>query len=781
MRKIWDIPGGVHPPENKQQSVNAPIGSIPLPSEIILPLNQHIGGAAMPIVKVGEHVKKGQKIAEAQGLVSAPVHASTSGTINAVEDRFVPHPSGMSAPCIVIQPDGDDSWCSLNPCEDYLSLSHNTLIEKIRDAGIAGMGGAGFPSAVKLNPRADHIIDTLILNGTECEPYITADDVLMRERAVDIVAGAELLAYILGPSKHNRAAVELETKTENDKTSGSNNSKSLAHIIIGIEDNKPEAIAAMREAAKDSVVEIVSFPTKYPSGGEKQLIQILTGKEVPSGGIPAQIGIVVQNIGTAVAAYRAARYGEPLISRVTTVVGESLTTQRNIEVLLGTPVAHVLAEHGFQAERSARLIIGGPMMGFAMEQTDVPVIKTTNCVLVPSKQEMPEQPAAQPCIRCGMCAEACPASLLPQQLLWFSQSEDVDKLKSHHLFDCIECGACSYVCPSNIPLVQYYRASKGMIRHIESEKEKSDRSRQRFEFRQERIDKAEAEKEAKRAARKKAAEEAKKKLAEQQASGEDTSKPSSPPMVKTDEADNLEAQRAKLARALTSAEGRVERASGQIETAKAEGQDSRLETLAARLKQAEQKRDDAKAKLESFDRDGAAASSPAQSVGKPTGSEKPTMSPAEKQQKTIDTLKKRIATAEQKLAEAEQAGASTTDALRNGVEKLRSKLLDAEKERDTLSQSASEAGNESPVSAGAETDKMRAAEMAIEKAKANAAAQANMSDEEKAKKQIESLKQRLEKARSRFEKAQKEDNPNVEAFKLGVEKLEKKLLEVEAQ
>jgi len=334
---------------------------------------------------------------------------------------------------------------------------------------ISGMGGAGFPTSVKLNPRKDHKIDTLIINGTECEPYITADDMLMREYADEIVSGVEILAHILEQPEH---------------------------IIIGIEDNKPEAIEAVKAAVEksESNIEVAVFPTKYPSGGEKQLIQILTGKEVPSGKLPADIGIVLQNVGTAQAVYRAIQFGEPLIQRVTTVVGEALKTQRNVRVLIGTPIEHVLAEHGFNAKDCARLIIGGPMMGFAIEELEAPVIKATNCLLVPSKSEMPNPDPQQACIRCGMCAEACPASLLPQQLYWYSRSEDFEKLETHNIADCIECGACSFVCPSNIPLVQYYRASKGAIRQHEQEKQKSEHARKRFEFRQARLEQMEAEK-----------------------------------------------------------------------------------------------------------------------------------------------------------------------------------------------------------------------------------------------------------------------------------------------
>ncbi|PCK09934.1 MAG: electron transport complex subunit RsxC [Alteromonadaceae bacterium] len=600
MRKIWDIPGGVHPPENKAQSNHRPIAQVALPKQVILPLNQHIGAAAIPCVSVGERVLKGQVIATAQGLISAPLHASTSGTVSAIESRLIPHPSGMSADCIIIDCDGQDTWVPLKPCEDPLAEDKKALIEKIRNAGIAGMGGAGFPCAVKLSPRANSPIDTLILNGTECEPYITADDMLMRERAEEIIQGAQVLAHLLGQPKE---------------------------ILVGIEDNKPEAIAAMQSAAEGTPISIVGFPTKYPSGGEKQLIYILTGKEVPSKALPASVGVVLQNVGTALAAWRAVRYGEPLVSRVTTVVGESLSVQQNVEVVLGTPVDHILAEHGYQSANSSHLIIGGPMMGHAMEQSQIPVIKTTNCILAPSPQEMPEQAPAQACIRCGMCAEACPASLLPQQLYWYAQAEDFDKLNDHNLFDCIECGACSYVCPSNIPLVQYYRASKGAIRQADNEKLKSDRSRERFEFRQTRLAKVEAEKEERRQARKRAAEEAKKKQAEKAAKAaenpETATEAASPEKAATDtnkekttvnnndlvmaamaKANNAEVdpakEKAKRERALSGAESSLERVLRQLQEAKDISDDARAETLQARIKQVELKVKEAKEKLEAL-------------------------------------------------------------------------------------------------------------------------------------------------------------------------------------
>ena len=484
MQKIWDIPGGVHLVENKEQSLQLPLADIPLASEFIYPLNQHMGAPAIPLVNVGDKVLAGEKIAEADGIFSAPIHASTSGTIIAIENRPLPHPSGLQGEAIVLASDGEHQWKELQDCEHYRELPHLELVEKIRSAGIVGLGGAGFPTAVKLNPKASYSIHTLILNGTECEPYITADDILMQTRGDEIIAGAEILAIILN-------------KPQN--------------ILIGVEDNKPKAIAAIRKAIAaykpitGVSIRVVSFPTKYPSGGEKQLIKILTGQEVPNGDIPASIGIVVQNVGTAVAVYRAARFGEPLVSRITTLVGDALEVQRNINAPLGTPISHLLEQHGFDRRNNQRLIMGGPMMGFTLATDAVPVIKTTNCIIAPSVQELPAPAAERACIRCGFCEQACPVSLLPQQLYWYARHEDYDRAENYHLFDCIECGACAHVCPSNIPLVQYYRAAKGAIRNNRQEKIKSDLSRQRFEFRKQRLAIAEAEKNTKREARKRAA------------------------------------------------------------------------------------------------------------------------------------------------------------------------------------------------------------------------------------------------------------------------------------
>ena len=681
--KIHDFHGGVHPPENKHQSTGEPIGSIPLAEDLIVPLNQHIGATAIPLVKLGQEVLKGQKIAEADGPVSCPVHAPSSGKVMAIEPMAVPHPSGMVADCIQIRTDGRDQWCALEPVDDFRNQPVDDLLEKIRDCGIAGMGGAGFPTAVKLNPRGGAEIDTLIINGTECEPYITADDMLMREHAEEIIAGVEILAYLLDEPER---------------------------VLIGIEDNKPEAIAAMKQAAQGTRFSIVTFPTKYPSGGEKQLIEILTGREVPNEGLPANVGIVCQNVGTARAVYRAIALGEPLISRITTVVGESLERQRNIEVPLGTPIRHLLDSHGVDRKQLQRVIIGGPMMGYTIDDESAPVVKTTNCILAPTDRELPPPPPAQACIRCGLCAEACPASLLPQQLYWYARAEDREKLQAYNLFDCIECGACSYVCPSSIPLVQYYRAAKGDIRNALAEKEKADRARERFEYRKLRLEKAEQEKEAKRLARKQAAEEARKQREQQADSPEAQAAKAESDVVaaalarvKAKQA-SPEQQLARAQRTLTSAEHRVERMQQKL----AEAEEAQKPQLAAQLKAAELKLQEARDKCAEAEKLAAAAPAEApQTATEPSVTEdkltvaaasssaagsaiekakaaaaaRASMSPEQKLATEIEALEKRVEKAAARLEKARSDDDPNTSAFETALNKLQDKLAAKRREQ----------------------------------------------------------------------------------------------------
>lgn len=592
MRKIWDIHGGVHPLENKSQSVQTAIKQASIAKELVLPLSQHIGSPAKPVVSIGDRVLKGQLIAEATGFVSVPVHASTSGEIIAIETRPIVHPSGMDAPCIVIKSDGKDEWTEHQGLSDYRHLEKPILIEHIRNCGIAGMGGAGFPSAVKLNTRDDQVIETLIINGTECEPYITSDDILMRERAEQVIGGVQILQHLIAPSKET---------------------------LIGIEDNKPEAIAALNKFLADNNIkdiEVVSFPTKYPSGGEKQLIQILTGKEVASGGLPAAIGVVCQNIGTTTAIYRAVCFGEPLVSRITTVTGDAVKQQQNYEVALGTPMEHLLSLSGYEQSKASRLIMGGPMMGFTVETEQAPIVKTTNCILAPSVKELPPPPPAQACIRCGMCAEACPVSLLPQQLFWYAQAKDHERLQDHNLMDCIECGACSYACPSQIPLVQYYRASKADIRQAALDQKKSEQSKLRFEAREARLLAIEQEKEARRKARKK--------------------------VVKP--------------KAATPAAAKVEAASEATT-------DKTADVITANAATSPSAADDKSAIIQ-------AAIERAQA--------KQAQTPANKLKTQISSLENRIKKAQEKLVAAERGGDDTVHILRSSVEKLQKKLSDAQ-------------------------------------------------------------------------------------------------------
>ncbi|MDP3584615.1 MAG: electron transport complex subunit RsxC [Thiobacillus sp.] len=471
-RTLHTFKGGVHPPEHKAESNARPVHAAPLPRKLVIPLRQHIGNPAKPVVSVGERVLKGQLIGAADGYISAAVHASSSGTITAIGPALVPHASGLPDDCITIETDGLDEWITRTPL-DYRALDPSELRMRLRDLGLAGLGGAAFPSAVKLDPGARHDCPTLILNGGECEPWITCDDVLMRQHADDILQGVAVMRHLLGSTE----------------------------VIVGIEDNKPEAIAAMQAAAAkmDFATEVVAVPTIYPAGGAKQMVQTLTGKEVPSGKLSTDIGIQVFNVGTAYALARAVHRGEPLISRLVTVTGHVLRPQ-NVEALIGTPMQALIDVAG-DRDGTTGVLMGGPMMGVPITNTGVPVIKATNCVLVKSRELFPPLPRALPCIRCTRCADACPAELQPQELFRFAKAGDFGRAQEYHLFDCIECGCCSYVCPSHIPLVDFYRYAKSEIWAREKEKRASDLARERHDFRQFRLEREKKEKAEKLAAK----------------------------------------------------------------------------------------------------------------------------------------------------------------------------------------------------------------------------------------------------------------------------------------
>ncbi len=483
MLQLFRFKGGVKPATNKTQSTHLPIAVAPLPTRLVVPLHQSIGGTPQPLVAIGDKVLKGQKIGAADGWISAAVHAPTSGTVVDVGLHVVPHPSGLSAACVVIEADGKDEWITRQRI-DPSQLEPEQVREALREAGVVGLGGAVFPSHAKLSPSKTVPMEELVINGAECEPFITCDDLLMRERAEDIVRGVAIFRDLLRPKK----------------------------VLIGIEDNKPEAVAAMSAAVK-AVGEdfaVIAVPTRYPAGGAKQLIRVLTGKEVPASKRSTDLGVQCFNVATAYTAYRAIAHGEPVISRLVTLTG-NVEGPRNWEVLIGTPMDQFLPL-GKVKPGTTGYLMGGPMMGFEMPTIDTPLVKATNCIIALSPELFPSPPPEMPCIRCGECARACPHELQPFEMYWFSRAKNFGKAQEYKLFDCIECGCCSFVCPSRIPLVQYFRFAKSEIWARERDKKAADSAKERFDFRTLRDEREKAEKAEKLA--KAAAAQAAKKAAE---------------------------------------------------------------------------------------------------------------------------------------------------------------------------------------------------------------------------------------------------------------------------
>lgn len=457
---------GVHPADHKRPASDVPTRKLPIPPRLHLMLSQHVGAPSRPIVLVGEKVRKGQLIAAAQGNISAPLHASTSGTISAIGEITAPHASGLPGMAISIDSDGEDAWVETEVTTDPFSLSPEDIAKRVAAAGVVGLGGATFPSSVKLNLGRRSKIDTLIMNGSECEPYLSCDDRLMRDRAADIVTGIRLMLISTGAG---------EAK-------------------VGIEDNKPEAIAAMREAAaRFDNVTIFPVPARYPMGSDRQLIVELTGREVPSDARAADVGVIVHNVGTAYAVQQAVCLGRPLVSRVMTLNGGAAATPGNYEVPLGTLISDLVAFTGGTTGDVAKLVMGGPMMGTILPHMRVPVIKGTSGILLLDANEAAGG-EVEDCIRCGSCVKACPMGLLPLEMSARIRNDEMDAAADLGLADCIACGCCAYVCPSHIPLVQYFYHAKGDLYARERNKLRTEATKKMALQRQERLEREQREK-----------------------------------------------------------------------------------------------------------------------------------------------------------------------------------------------------------------------------------------------------------------------------------------------
>ena len=430
--KLRTFKGGIHPPDNKHWTSHKAIEDCPLPDELVVPLSQHIGAPSVACVEVGQHVAKGQEIGSAKGFVSVPVHASTSGEVFAIENR--PHPFGTPLPAVVIKPDGEDSWSSNLQFTDPGSLTSDELIEKVRQAGVVGMGGAAFPAHVKMSPPPEKPIHTLLFNGVECEPYLTSDHRMMLEESERVLQGVALLQYVYGAER----------------------------VVIGIEANKPDAIALLKKQCADAPVEILPLQVKYPQGAEKQLIAAATGREVPSGGLPMDVGVAVHNVSTAAAVTDAVMLGRPLIERVCTVTGPAIKEPKNLRIRIGMPLSHLVEVCGGLVEEPGKIILGGPMMGFTQVGLDVPVIRGSSGLLLLREEDIANSPEG-PCIRCARCVQACPMNLMPTTIAAYARRDLVVETEEYCAMDCIECGSCSYVCPACIPLVQSIRHGKAAV------------------------------------------------------------------------------------------------------------------------------------------------------------------------------------------------------------------------------------------------------------------------------------------------------------------------------
>ena len=461
--------GGLRLPAEKHASTSVPILEIPVPDMLVVPLEQHVGAPSRPAVAVGDAVLRGQVIAAADGVVGVPVHAPSSGRVAAIEARPVARRRGDAAPCIVIECDGEDRACPTIRHNDFLAMPPSDLLSHILDGGIVGLGGAVFPTAQKLMQARTSGVECLILNGVECEPCISCDDMLMRENAAQVVGGARVLMH----------ALQIDT------------------CYIAVESDKPDAIKRLAEAlnqVNDDRIILKQVPAIYPSGAEDQLVQLVVRREVPSGGLPTDVGCLVQNVGTAAAVYDWVVEGNPLISRVTTITGDGIASPVNVRARIGTTAAQIIEAAGGYRGEPQYLVFGGPMTGKSVTTDDVPLDKSANCIL--ALADLPSPGPTMPCIRCGDCAAVCPVQLLPQQLDWYARADDEAKLREFGLVDCIECGCCDLVCPSHIPLTAGFRKAKHRIRELADEKARAELAKRRFEARNERLAREQSEREA---------------------------------------------------------------------------------------------------------------------------------------------------------------------------------------------------------------------------------------------------------------------------------------------
>lgn len=437
-RSDYKFKGGIHPNDCKSLSAHKIIGKAPIPKKVWRPYIQHTGIRTQPIVNIGDYVKVGTKIGEAQGYISVPTHASISGKVVNIDEIDHPVLPKRTLTC-VIESDGQDIWEENIKERDYSNFSRQELNQIIHDTGVVGLGGGAFPTHVKLNPPKEKPIDTLIVNGCECEPYITADHQLILEKAAEIVKGIQIIAKILD----------------------------VKNVIIAIEDNKPDAILIMTDALlENNVYKVVKLKSKYPQGAEKQLIKSCLNRTVPGNGLPLDVGVVVQNVGTVYSVYQACRYNKPLVERIVTVTGSAIKEPRNLWVRLGTPVYDLINFCGGYTDKPGKIIFGGPMMGIAQYNDELPTIKGTSGIIVFKQNEIKIEDEG-PCIRCGRCIETCPMLLLPCELNNFIRKKDFTKAKKYNLFDCIECGCCAYQCPAKIKLVHSFIFAKRELKNVQ--------------------------------------------------------------------------------------------------------------------------------------------------------------------------------------------------------------------------------------------------------------------------------------------------------------------------